>query len=372
MERLKLVNQIMKLISLIICIAFFGFTSQEFSQQFRLTRPVPNNIQTNGSYLFGEPNFQNSSLAHHGIDISIAYDTIRSASEGIIYAVGYNPNDPTGGYEPGGAGNYIIIRSRWNNKDIYLNYFHLTKPLVSSGGTVLINQPIAISGNTGNSTGPHLHFEIRQGVQSPSSSRTRRNPELWTAINGMGAIYGFVTNAANSTRVDIAPDPKPRPPYTTFAYALTYNFGDPAIQSDDIYGENYAVGDVKPGTYTITALNGTYRRIVSVNAGQVVNADALVEIAEEKIITRNFILFQNYPNPFNPETRIAYTLDEDCFISLTVHNLLGEKIASLAEAEQTRGYHEYIFNGANVTSGIYIYTLKSNKKVISKMMTLLK
>jgi murein DD-endopeptidase MepM/ murein hydrolase activator NlpD len=362
----------MRRISALILITFFALTSQNLSQQFRLTRPVPDNIQTNGSYLFGEPNFQNSSLAHHGIDISIAYDTIRSASDGIVYAVGYNPDNPTGGYEPGGAGNYIIIKSRWNNKDIYLNYFHLTKPLKSSGDSVKTNSPIAISGNTGNSTGPHLHFEIRQGAQSPSSTRTRRNPELWTVISGMGAIYGKVPNAANSTRVYISPDPKPRPPYTTFAYALTYNLGDAAIQSDDIYGENYAIGDVKPGTYTITALNGSYKRTVTVNAGQVVNADALVKIDEEQHISQDFILLQNYPNPFNPETRIAYTLNEDCFISLTVYNLVGEKIISIKEEEQIKGYHEYIFNGAKVTSGIYIYTLKSNKKVISKMMTLLK
>lgn len=136
-------------------------TSHQYAQQLRLTRPVPYNIRTNISYLFGEPNFQNPSLTHHGIDISIAYDTIRSASDGIVYFVGYDPSNPTGGYEPSGAGNYIIIKTRWNNKDIYLNYFHLTKPLKNNGDSVFVKMTIAISGNTGNSTGPHLHFEIR-------------------------------------------------------------------------------------------------------------------------------------------------------------------------------------------------------------------
>lgn len=145
-------------------IIVLALASQNLSQQFRLTRPVPGNIQTNGSYLFGEPNFQNPSLAHHGIDISIAYDTIRSASDGIVYFTGYNPNDPVGGYEPGGAGNYIIVKSTWNMKVIYLNYFHLTKPFKNNGDSVFVNMPIAISGNTGNSTGPHLHFEIREGT----------------------------------------------------------------------------------------------------------------------------------------------------------------------------------------------------------------
>lgn len=343
------------------------------SQQFRLIRPVPNTIKTNISYLYGEPNFQNPSLAHHGIDISIAYDTIRSASDGIVYFAGYNPNDTVGGYEPGGAGNYIIIKSKWNGKDIFLNYFHLKKPLKNTGDSVLTNMPIGISGNTGNSTGPHLHFEIRQGTQNPSASRTRRNPELWFAISGMGAIYGKVPNATDNTRVDISPDPKPRPPYThsTF-YALTYKFADPAIQSDDIYGENYAIGDVKPGTYTITALNGSYRRIVTVQANQVVNADALVGVDSDMPNSFGLNLFQNFPNPFNPETKISYNLAEDDFVSLTVYNMLGQKVATLVESTQPKGYYELNYNASNLSSGVYIYTLSANKKVISRLMTLLK
>ena len=355
-----------------LLILIFAITSLSLSQQFRLTRPVPDNIQTNGSYLFGEPNFQNPSLAHRGIDISIAYDTVRSASDGIVYFVGYNANDPIGGYEPGGAGNYMIIKSKWNNHDIYLNYFHLTKPLKSNGDSIYANTPIGISGNTGNSTGPHLHFEIRQGTQSPSASRTRRNPELWVAISGMGAIYGNVDNATDNTRVDIFPDPKPRPPYSTFAYSLTYNFSDPAIQSDDIYGENYVIGDVKPGTYTITALNGTYRRTVTVSAGQVINADALVAVENDMPLENQLNLFQNYPNPFNPETKISYYLNDNDYVYLSIYNLVGEKILTLVEEEQTKGFHEFIFKANNLSSGIYIYTLNTNKKVISKLMTLMK
>ncbi len=351
----------------------FIFTNLIFAQEFRLTRPVPNSIKTNISYLYGEPNFQNPALAHHGIDISIAYDTIRSASDGVVYFAGYNPNDTIGDYEPGGAGNYIIIKSKWNGKDIFLNYFHLKKPLKGTGDSVLVNMPIGISGNTGNSTGPHLHFEIRQWTQNPSASRTRRNPELWFAISGMGAIYGKVPNAADNTRVDITPDPKPRPPYThTSFYALTYKFSDPAIQSDDVYGENYAIGDVKPGTYTITALNGNYRRTVTVQAGQVVNADALVSAEDEIPSAYELKLFQNYPNPFNPETKISYSLSENGFVSLNIYNMLGQKITSLVETEQLKGIHEITFNAGEISSGTYIYTLNTNKKVISRLMTFLK
>jgi len=128
------------------------------AQSFRLARPVPDNIQTNGSYLYGEPNINNAAYAHTGIDISIKYDTVRSASAGVVTFVGYDPANLTGGYEPTGAGNYIYVKSIWNNKDLHLLYGHLLKPIVNVNDTVTTQQPLAISGTTGNSTGPHLHF----------------------------------------------------------------------------------------------------------------------------------------------------------------------------------------------------------------------
>ncbi len=325
-------------------------------QQFRLVRPVPDTVQTNGSYLYGEPNFQDPSRAHLGLDIAIKYDTVYSASAGIVYFVGYDPNDPDNGYEKDGAGNYIIIKSKWNNKDIYLMYFHLTKPLINVNQSIDASQPIAISGNTGNSTGPHLHFEIRMNSPSYNVHRSRRNPELWCTIKGMGTIYGHIADASNSTRVDISPDPKPRPPYTTYGYSLTYNFNDPSIGEDDIYQENYAIGDVKPGTYTITALNGSYVRRVSVHAGEVVNADYATNIVEKNMHVENYRLFQNYPNPFNPQTQIKFKVPQESRVKIIIYNSLGQKIKKLVDGNKSAGYYRVSFDASGLSSGIYFYT----------------
>lgn len=346
------------------------------AQQFRFLRPVPDTIQTNGSYLYGEPNINNPSLGHRGIDISIRYDTVYSASDGIVEFVGYNPNDTIGGYEPGGAGNYLRIKSVWQTKNTYLYYMHLTKPLVSTNESVQTGQPIAISGNTGNSTGPHLHFEIRMNTSDPNAVRSRRNPELWVAISGMGAIYGSVPNApVGGTRVDISPDPKPRPPYTTFSYALTYNFNDIRIGSDDVYLENYCIGDVKPGTYTITAMSGAYHRVVTVGAGEVVDADPPVSVDDILLAEKGFILNQNYPNPFNPTTAISFILERESDVNLKVYDLLGREIENLVEERKTAGEHTVYFTANNLPSGVYVYSLivqpsdgsgivKENKKMI--------
>ncbi|OGU76382.1 MAG: hypothetical protein A2W11_13925 [Ignavibacteria bacterium RBG_16_35_7] len=327
------------------------------AQQFRLLRPVPDTIQTNGSYLYAEPNINNPAYGHRGIDILVRYDTVYSASDGLVEFVGYNPDDTIGGYEPGGGGNYIRIKSMWAGKNIFLYYMHLTRPLVNLNNNVSAGQPIAISGNTGNSTGPHLHFEIRMNTSDFGAYRSRRNPELWVGIMGMGAIYGHIPNAPNSTRVDIDPDPKPRPPYTTFGWALTYNFNDIYIGSDDVYLENYAIGDVKPGTYTITALNGAYHRVVTVNADQVVNADPPSGVDEGLLTIEGFSLEQNYPNPFNPYTTISYNLSENAFVVLKVYDVLGKEIATLVNEEKAVGKYEVIFKTSELPTGVYVYSI---------------
>ncbi len=354
-----------------LVIIFILIITNTFSQSFRLKRPVKDNIQTNGSYLYGEPSIANPNNAHRGIDIAIVNDTVFSASNGTVFFVGYNPNDPIGGYEPDGCGNYIFIQSMWNDKNLYLLYCHLTKPLVSQGSNVTEGEQIAISGNTGYSTGPHLHFELRMNSPNYSVQRSRRNGELWIGISGMGAIYGKVPNAPNSTRVDIFPDPKPRPPYTTFSYALTYNFNDPYIGSDDIYGENYSIGDVKPGTYTITALGGSYIRTVTVGEGEVVNADSPTSAEDNSFANLNFELMQNYPNPFNPSTNISFSLLENSIVRLEVFNLLGERISILINEVLQSGVHSIEFTANDLAAGtlLYVLNVKSENEAQWKSLT---
>jgi murein DD-endopeptidase MepM/ murein hydrolase activator NlpD len=337
----------MNIFARLLFIVSLFVSSSGIAQQFRLLRPVPDNIQTNGSYLFGEPSISNPGNAHRGIDISIHYDTVYSASNGSVYYTGYQAN---------GAGNYIVVKSEWNGRFIYIYYMHLDSFYVATNDLVLAGQEIALSGNTGNSTGPHLHFEIRMDYPN-STSRKTRNPELWCAITGMGAINGRVPNAPNSTRVDITPNPKPRPPYTTFTYALTYNFADPYVGSDEVYNENYAIGDVMPGTYTITALNGAYQRIVTVSEGQVVSADPPSIVEENPLIANNFILHQNFPNPFNPSTVVRYEIPQAGYIQLKIYDLLGSEVATLVDEERPEGIYNELFDATNLPSGVYVYSI---------------
>jgi len=94
-------------------------------------------------------------------------------------------------------------------------------------------------------------------------------------------------------------------------------------------------------------------------------------------IPTKFALLNNYPNPFNPETRIQYELAKNSFVTLTIYNILGQKLVSLVDQNQHAGYYTSRWNGKDlfglpVASGIYLYRLKTDNFVDVKKMYLLK
>lgn len=69
-------------------------------------------------------------------------------------------------------------------------------------------------------------------------------------------------------------------------------------------------------------------------------------------------LFQNYPNPFNPSTTISYYLPAEGLVSLQIFDVSGKLVASVAEVLRRAGSHEFVFDGAGLASGIYLYQLQ--------------
>ncbi len=87
---------------------------------------------------------------HRGIDLSLNVgDTVRAAFDGKIRLTKY---------ERKGYGYYVVVR---HNNGMETVYGHLSKFLVKPDQVVKAGDPIALGGNTGRSTGPHLHFETR-------------------------------------------------------------------------------------------------------------------------------------------------------------------------------------------------------------------
>ncbi len=83
-------------------------------------------------------------------------------------------------------------------------------------------------------------------------------------------------------------------------------------------------------------------------------------------------LENNYPNPFNNKTKIKYFLPENTFVNLCIYNSLGNKVASLVNKYQKKGEYIINFNNNRLSEGIYFYTLKTTKKIITKKMIIKK
>ena len=88
--------------------------------------------------------------SHNGIDLKAHYENVFSVMDGIVTASGWDPK---------GGGNYIKINHFGRFETAYL---HLSEIYYKVGERVKAGFIIAKSGNTGNSTGPHLHFSVRE------------------------------------------------------------------------------------------------------------------------------------------------------------------------------------------------------------------
>ena len=93
------------------------------------------------------------------------------------------------------------------------------------------------------------------------------------------------------------------------------------------------------------------------------------------VLPIDFELFQNYPNPFNPSTTISFTLPEKAYVTLTIHNVLGQRVKTLLSSEFSAGTHFFVWDGTDahgddVASGVYVYRLMADEVVLSRKMVL--
>lgn len=104
----------------------------------------------------GYPTYSDGTY-HGGVDFPVPVNTdVCAAADGKVIFSGTAPPDNNGGY-----GNYVVLEHKIDGRTIITLYGHNTTLLVKYGDTVKRGQVIAKSGSTGNSTGPHVHFEVQ-------------------------------------------------------------------------------------------------------------------------------------------------------------------------------------------------------------------
>ena len=89
-------------------------------------------------------------------------------------------------------------------------------------------------------------------------------------------------------------------------------------------------------------------------------------------VPKEFKLEQNYPNPFNPSTMINYTVPERSQVTLEVFNIVGQKVATLVNADQPAGNYSAKFDASKLSSGMYLYRIMTNNYVKTMKMSLIK
>ncbi len=110
--------------------------------------------------------------------------------------------------------------------------------------------------------------------------------------------------------------------------------------------------------------------------------EPLSDIEEEDLLNENFNLEQNFPNPFNPSTKIRFEIPapslnpfskaEGTFVSLKVYDMLGQLVTTLLNEEMGSGTYEVNFDGSDLPSGVYTFTLNAGEYSSTKKMVLLR
>ena len=145
----------------------------------------------------------------------------------------------------------------------------------------------------------------------------------------------------------------------------TYQIPDTSINIAAYYHIN-SINKNNIWAYTFSPNMGIH----TTNGGDTTFISSIRQLSNE--IPNSFKLNQNYPNPFNPSTKINYDIKNTNYVSLKIFDINGREISTLVNQKQTGGTYEYTFDGSLLSSGIYFYTLQTDKFTDTKKMMLVK
>ncbi len=237
------------------------------------------------------------------------------------------------------------------------------------------------SGLTGQLTGPNGEFSVQLDTTTAPQSALLLNspyPVMRTGLAPDAAQVG----ATYSLSLDSS---------AVGAHQLTIKYSD----ADLLVGVDQSVAEHSLTVYRWNTLNANWVALESVadTANNVVNAtittsgvyalftpDIITDVVDEDSrdgLPYNFQLAQNYPNPFNPATTISYSVPARSHVTITIYNLLGQRIRTLIDEDKSAGTYQAVWNsndesGSTVASGVYLYRFETNNHSETRKMMLIK
>ncbi len=122
--------------------------------------------------------------------------------------------------------------------------------------------------------------------------------------------------------------------------------------------------------------------VTSTNSVETINVDGIknviatfdisTDVEDEVLNVSEYSLSQNYPNPFNPSTLISFGLKEAGETTIKIFDALGREVDNILSKDLSAGSHSIIFDGSDLSSGIYFYQIQSGDFVATKKMMLIK
>jgi len=255
-------------------------------QHFLMSRPVQppaEGLSPSAVYLYGTTRLGDLDV-HHGQEFenpvgtplyAIADGTIVVAGTDTVPMCGDDGNKVCGrdlSPESGGYYGKVIVlelAQTYNDQKVFALYGHLSKIGVAKGDVVKRGDLIGEIGASGVALGPHVHFEVRLGVNDYAHTR---NPILWmTPLAGRGSLAGRITdyrgNLMRGAVVNIVSANGDGGRFTTETYSRDKY---PAVNADDEIGENFALADLLPGDYIIRVQGQPISSRVTIEEGKLV------------------------------------------------------------------------------------------------------
>ena len=259
--------------------------------------------------------------------------------------------------------------------------------------------------------GQYYVLAVPMGSYAPAYYSTSGSTQIWNKASKV-SVNGNVVAGIDIT---VKPFVKPMVGYTFVSGSVTTNPGmgkmgvgvvgaivfalnaNGTVYGYDVTDErgSYAIAGAAPGSYTLFVDAPGFSSSSSMAASPTYASDAkgtavgasgvnfslntVVTSVEENqpLVPSGYVLEQNYPNPFNPTTQILFSLPSSERMTLTIYNLLGQKMAELVNGVMSAGSHVVTWNGRDsrglqLPSGVYFYRLESPGFTAAKRMLMLK
>ena len=189
-------------------------------------------------------------IVHTGVDIDADLGTpILAAGPGTVVSANWGLFSGVEGDLSDPYGKAVVVRHDfgYKGKTLLTIYAHMSEIKVVKGQRVETGDVLGLVGDTGATTGPHLHFEVRMG---DNSFYATYNPELWMAPpQGWGVLVGRLTTKKGEMLSQHTVEVRPLPSEVPLRKVITY--AKDAVNSDPYYQENLVLSDLPAGIYKV-------------------------------------------------------------------------------------------------------------------------